>query len=132
TYLSRLVELFHVNAVPTGYSEIGGDWLNTNQLLDRQNFGLDMATRTATAFGADVIGLLNANGVSTAPSPDNSPAIVDFLSDVLYGGALTSAERQRAITYLQTNDSGTPAAYTDARIRETAGFMMGFAQFLEQ
>jgi uncharacterized protein (DUF1800 family) len=132
TYLSRMAELFHVNPVPTGYSEIGGDWLDTNNLLDRQNFGLDMATRTATTFGADVIGLLNANGVSTAASPDNSPAIVDFLSEVLYGGTLTSAERQRAITYLQTNDSGTPSAYTDSRIRETAGFMMGFAQFLEQ
>ena len=131
-YLFRMQEMFHNNPIPTGYSEIGGDFIDTNNLLERQNFGLDMATKTGVNFGADVIGLLNANGVATAPTPNNAPAIVDFLSEVLYGGALTAAERQRAIDYLNTNDSGVVSNYTDARIRETAGFMMGFAQFLEQ
>jgi uncharacterized protein (DUF1800 family) len=131
-YLSLMSELFHQNPVPTGYSEAGFDWIDTNNLLARQNFGLDMAARTATTFGADVIGLLNANGVSTAASPNNAPAIVDFLSTVLFGGRLTAGERQRAIDYLNSNDSGVVSAYTDARIRETAGFMMGYAQFLEQ
>jgi hypothetical protein len=45
---------------------------------------------------------------------------------------LTGAERQKAIDYLNTNDSGVVSNYTDARIRETAGFLMGYAQFLEQ
>ncbi|HUD70856.1 MAG TPA: DUF1800 domain-containing protein [Dongiaceae bacterium] len=132
TYLQRMAELFHQNPVPTGYPEAGGDWIDTNNLLDRQNFGLDMATRTATSYGADVIGLLNANGVATTPTPNNAPAIVDFLSGILFGNGLTAAERQRAIDYLNTNDSGVVSNYTDARIRETAGFMMAFAQFLEQ
>ncbi|HET8945639.1 MAG TPA: DUF1800 domain-containing protein [Candidatus Polarisedimenticolia bacterium] len=132
SYLNRMSELFHQNPVPTGFSEIGADWLDTNNLLERQNFGYDMATHTATTFGADVIGLLNANGVSTAASPNNAPAIVDFLSGVLFGGALTGSERQRAIDYLNTNDSGTASTYTDSRIRETAAYMMGLAQFLEQ
>jgi hypothetical protein len=131
-YISLMQELFHVNPVPTGYSELGGDWLDTNGLLNRQNFGLDMASRTATNWGADVIGLLNANGVSTAPTPNNAPAIVDFLSGVLFGGALTSAERQAAINYLNTDDNGVTSNYTDARIRETAGFLLGYAQFAEQ
>jgi uncharacterized protein (DUF1800 family) len=132
SYLNRMSELFHQNPVPTGFPESGSDWLDTNNMLERQNFGFDMATRTATTFGADVIGLLNANGVSTAASPNNAPAIVDFLASVLFGGGLTASERQRAIDYLNTNDSGTASAYTDTRIRETAGFMLGFAQFLEQ
>jgi uncharacterized protein (DUF1800 family) len=132
SYLNRMSELFHQNPVPTGFSEIGADWLDTNNLLERRNFGFDMATRTSTTFGADVIGLLNANGVVTAPTPNNAPAIVDFLSGVLFGGGLTASERQRAIDYLNTNDTGTVSTYTDARIRETAGFMMGLSQFLEQ
>jgi uncharacterized protein (DUF1800 family) len=131
-YVSLMQELFHVNPVPTGYSELGGDWLDTNNLLNRQNFGLDMASRTATNWGADVIGLLNANGVSTAPTPNNAAAIVDFLSGVLFGGALSSAERQAAINYLNTDDNGVTSNYTDARIRETAGFLLGYAQFAEQ
>ena len=132
SYLGRMQEPPHLNPVPTGYSELGGDWLDTNNLLERQNFGLDMTSRTATSYGADVIGLLNAGGVSTSPTPNNAPAIVDFLSDVLFGGALTAAERQRAIDYLNTDDNGVTANYNDARIRETCGFMMGYAQFLEQ
>ncbi|MGH9868753.1 MAG: DUF1800 domain-containing protein [Candidatus Polarisedimenticolia bacterium] len=132
SYLTRMQEVLHSNPVPTGYSELGGDWLDTNNLLERQNFGYDMATRTATTFGADVIGLLNDNGVSTSPTPNNAPAIVDFLASVLFAGALTPAERQEAIDYLNTDDSGVPAAYTNARIRETAGFLLGLAQFIEQ
>ena len=132
SYLNRMSELFHQNPVPTGYPEIGADWLDTNNLLERQNFGYDMATRTGTSFGADVIGLLNASGVATAPTPNNAPAIVDFLAGVFYGGGLTGSERQRAIDYLNTSDSGTVSNYTDTRIRETAGLMLGFPQFLEQ
>jgi len=132
SYIGLMQELFHVNSVPTGYSELGGDWLDTNGLLNRQDFGLDIASRTNTNYGADVIGLLNANGVSTAPTPNNAPAIVDYLADVLFGGALTAAERQAAINYLNTDDNGVTTSYTDARIRETAGFMLGYAQFTEQ
>jgi uncharacterized protein (DUF1800 family) len=131
-YLTPLQEVFHVNPVPTGYSELGGDWLDTNNLLVRQNFGLDLGSRTGNAFGNDVIGLLNANGVATAPSPNNAAAIVDFLSEAMFGGALSGAERQAAIDYLNTDDTGAASPYTDARIRETAGFLLGYPQFIEQ
>ena len=131
-YLTPLQEVFHVNPVPTGYSELGGDWLDTNNLLVRQNFGLDLGARTGTAFGNDVIGLLNANGISTAPLPNNAAAIFDFLSGAMFGAALTGAERQAAIDYLNTDDSGAASPYNDARIRETAGFLLGYPQFIEQ
>jgi len=133
SYLTRMQERLHQNPVPTGYSELGADWLDTNNLLERQNFGLDVATDpNSMTLGSDVIGLLNANGVSTAPTPNNAPGIVGFFNDVLFGGGLTSAERQIAVDYLNTDSSGVPSNYTDSRIRETVGFMMGFAQFLEQ
>lgn len=131
-YLTALQEMLHLNPVPTGYSELGGDWLDTNNLLVRQNFGLDLASRTGTAFGNDVIGLLNANGIATAPTPDNSVAIVDFLAGAMFGSVLTAAERQAAIDYLNTDDIGAGAPYDDARIRETAGFLLGYPQFIEQ
>ena len=131
-YLQPMQEMLHMNPVPTGYSELGDDWLDTNNLLERQNFALDLTSRTGTNFGADVIGLLNGNAVSTAASPNNAPAIIDFLADALFGGRLSPEERQAAIDYLNTNDSGVPGAYNDARIRETAGFMLGFPEFVEQ
>jgi hypothetical protein len=61
-------------------------------------------------FSADIIPLLNDNGVSTAAGD----------------------ERQAAIDYLNTDDNGVPANYNDARIRETVGYMLGFAQSFEQ
>ncbi|MGH2360775.1 MAG: DUF1800 domain-containing protein [bacterium] len=132
-YLSRMQELFHQNPVPTGYSELGGDWVDTGNLLERQNWGMDLTSRTATNYGNDIIGLLQANGIPTTPgTPANAPAIVDFFTDVLFGGALTPAERQDAIDYLTTDDNGVPTNFNDARIRETVGFLMGYAQFLEQ
>ncbi|MBD3868096.1 MAG: DUF1800 domain-containing protein [Acidobacteria bacterium] len=129
-YLVRMQHLYHQNPVPTGWPEMGGDWLDTNNLLERQNFALDMTSRTGSTFGTDLITLLTDNGVSTAQG--NADGIVDFFADALYGGALTPVERQRAIDYLNTDDNGVVSNYTNARIRETVGFMMGFAQYTEQ
>lgn len=134
SYLVRMQHLPYLNAVPTGWPELGGDWLGTNNMLERQNFGLHFTTNTdpdtEADFGADVIGLLQDNGVSTAPG--NAEAIVDFYADLLFAGALTPAERQAAVDYLNTDDDGVPGDYDDARIRETVGFMLGYAQFEEQ
>ncbi|HEV8200207.1 MAG TPA: DUF1800 domain-containing protein [Candidatus Polarisedimenticolia bacterium] len=129
-YLTRMSELFHRNPVPTGYSEIGGDWLDTNNLLERRNFGMTAAA--SPSFAADVIGMLHDHGVVTAAQPNNAAAIVDDLSSMFFGSTLSAAERQRAIDYLNTDDNGLPSPYDDGRIRETAGYLLGFAQFLEQ
>jgi len=130
-YLKRMDHLLHQNPVPTGFPEDGESWLDTNNTLERQNFGADLTDGTGSNFGADVVVMLQANGISN--SPGNAPAIVDFLIDVMYGGALTPVERQDAIDFLETDDSGNPDPnYNNARIRQTAGYLLGFAQFQEQ
>jgi len=129
-YLQQAQYLPYLNAVPTGWSEQGSDWIDTNNLLVRQNFGIALGASSATSFGSDPLGLLTANGISTAPG--NAAAIVDFLADALLGGALTPAERQKAIDFLNTNDSGTPSTYNNARIRDLVGFLLGYPQFEEQ
>jgi hypothetical protein len=133
-YLVRMQQIPYFNPVPTGYSEIGADWIDTNNMLERQNYGLHLTLNpdpgTQPNFSADVLGLLQDHGVSTAPG--NAEEIVDFFIDVLFGGALGAYERQEAIEYLNTDDFGAPSDYDDERIRETVGFMLGFAQFQEQ
>ena len=57
---------------------------------------------------------------------------MDFLADALFGGRLSPEERQAAVVYLNTDDSGVTGPYNDARTRETAGFMLGFPEFTEQ
>jgi len=70
------------------------------------------------------------HGVSTAPG--NADGIVDFFSNVFYGGALTPSERQQAIDFLNTDINGTPSPYDETRIRRTVGFLLGYPQFQEQ
>jgi hypothetical protein len=109
---------------------VGDEWIDTNNTLERQNFGLDLTEKTASSFGTDLIALLNANGLSSSSTPE---AIVDFWIEVLFGGAVTPADRQEAITYLRTDDNGVEALpLTDARIRGLVGFLVGYPNFQEQ
>jgi uncharacterized protein (DUF1800 family) len=131
--LDFLVSTWHIpfyNAVPTGWPEDGASWIGTNNLLDRQNFGFTLLSSTHPLFGAEPLALLEDNGVSTAPG--NAEAIVDFFSDVFFGGGLTAAERQLAIDFLNTDDFGDPAPYNDVRILETIALLTGYPQFQEQ
>ena len=133
TVLNSLVlaqHLPHFNPIPTGWPEDGDSWIDTNNFLERQNFGILLLDSGLPQFGTDVINLLEDNGVSTAPG--NSAAIVDFLADTMFGGALNPTERQIAIDYLDTDEAGAPAPYDDARIRDTAAFLLGYPHFQEQ
>jgi len=130
SYLISAQHIPHYNEAPTGYAETGPEWLDTNNTLTRQNFGLHLSAVNGAGFGSDPIGLLAANGVSTLPG--NEGPIVDFFARILFGGALTPVERQRAITFLTTDDLGAQSPYNAARIRETVGLMLGYPQFQEQ
>jgi Protein of unknown function (DUF1800) len=129
-YLTQASHLPYLDAVPTGWPEDGNSWLDTNNTLTRQNFGIQLASSTSANFGSDPLGLLVANGVPTASG--NAAAVVDFFADVLFAGALTPAERQSAIDFLNVDDDGVPAPYTNARIKDLVGFLLGFPQFQEQ
>lgn len=120
----RMGQLPYRNPIPTGYSEFGGDWLGTNSMLDRQDYG--MIISFDTFYGGEV------NAMVTEYNLNNATEIVDFFADVLYGGQLTPFERQTAIDYLETDDTGSPSPYDDARVRDVVGLMMGFKQFIEQ
>jgi hypothetical protein len=130
-YMIQSKHLLFYNLIPTGWPEVGDEWIDTNTILVRQNYGMHLALSSNPAFGTDLIALLNDSGVSTAPG--NAAGIVDFLSEVLYGGQLPPGDRQRALDFLLTDDDGLPDPnYTETRIRQTAGIMLGFAQFKMQ
>ena len=129
-YLFTAQHIPYYNDAPTGYPETGADWIDTNGTLTRQNVGLTLTSRSNTSFGCDPVALLSAYGIS--PVPGNEAAIVDFFAKVLFGGALTPADRQTAITFLSTSDSGVVSPLNATRIRDTVGLMLGYPQFQEQ
>ena len=128
--LANASHLPHYNPVPTGWPEAGEAWLDTTNTLERQNFGVYLTAFNDPEFGSDLMNLLADHGVSTAPG--NAEAIIDFFSDLLFGGALTPAERQQAIDFLNSDVNGAPSPYDETRIRRTAGFLLGYPQFQEQ
>ncbi len=124
-YLYTLRMNMHLNPVPTGYPEAGLSWINTNAVLDRQKLGIDLATNVL--YGANPAALASAYGVTT---PEG---IVDFFAQRMFGGRLTPLERQRAITFLTTDDAGVPQpGLTPDRINQVAAFLLGLPQFQEQ
>ncbi len=129
-FLQATAHQVYLNPAPTGWAEAGFEWINTNNMLDRQNLGHELLTAGDPNFSGRPIAMLVDHGVDIGPG--NAEAIVDFFSDILFGGALTPAERQAAIDYLNTDDLGLPAPYDNDRIRETVGVMLGYPQFEEQ
>jgi hypothetical protein len=129
-FLAATAHQVHLNPTPTGWDEAGFNWINTNNMLDRQNVGYELVMSTNPDFSGRPLTLLVANGVDTAPG--NAEAIVDFFAEALFGGALTPAERQAAIDYLNTDDLGVPSPYDSDRIRQVVSLMLGYPQFEEQ
>jgi uncharacterized protein (DUF1800 family) len=129
-FLVGAQHLPYFNPVPTGWAERGDGWIGTNNYLTRQNFAITLMASDAPEFGADVLEMLRDNGVSTQPG--NAEGIVDFLSDALFGGALTPAERRDAVEYIETDAFGNPAPYDDGRIVELTAVLLGFPHFQEQ
>jgi uncharacterized protein (DUF1800 family) len=134
--LDSLTETQHLpffNEVPTGYSEVGGDWIATGGIESRQSFGRNLASSLPTiTWGSNPVALLNSRGISTDPGDQNESEIVDFFSEILFGGALTQVERQTAIQFLSTDFNGNPSPYDDGRIRSLVAILLGFPQFMEQ
>lgn len=130
SYLVRMKHRYHENPIPTGYAERGDAWIDTNGVLERQNYGMELGELTWSSFGSDIINLLQDHGIST--SAGNEDAIVDFLIEILFGGVQTSEGRAAAIEYLTTDETGQPSGYDNAKIRQVTGFMLGYPEFLEQ
>ena len=66
-YLSESKHLPFFNLVPTGYSEIGSDWIDTNSILERQNFGVHAALVGSTISDVDT-GAVEGIAVTAASS----------------------------------------------------------------
>ncbi|UCF68283.1 MAG: DUF1800 family protein, partial [Acidobacteriota bacterium] len=124
-WMARMGHLPYNRVEPDGYPEKAPPWLGTNQFLDRQDYGM-FAAADPFAYGTNITQMVADYGLDTAEK------IVDFFAEVLLGGAITLAERARAIEYLNKDEFGNETPYDDARVRDTVGFLLGHAQFMER
>jgi hypothetical protein len=125
--IAALKNVPHLFPAPTGYSELGNAWINTNDLLERQNWAFAVANDPL--YSAHIIELLAAAGLSAASPP---ASVADFILDTIAGGRVTPAERQLVIEMLTTNDAGGAIPMDNVRIKEAFGFALGLAPYVEQ
>jgi uncharacterized protein (DUF1800 family) len=132
---------------PDGFSEFGRNWLSTANLDERwrfaqhllmaSNYGLkntDYGTRNNTS---DPSALIRARLPSA--SWNDPSAIADFFLSLLYpgeGAANLGLDRQAAIDFLNTNETGAPSPFNftahDGRVRGMVAMLMCFPRFQEQ
>jgi uncharacterized protein (DUF1800 family) len=153
--LSRMggMGLFN-RAEPDGFSEFGRIWLNTANLAERMRFVQHLLMPPTSSTKDDDYGTAGLANTSDPvrllrlklPSGDhnNAGTVVDLFLGLLYpgeGAGNLGRDRQAAIDFLNSNDTGVPgtspfnglsgAAY-DTRVRSMVGFLMSLPRFQEQ
>ncbi len=118
---------------PDGYPESWREQFGTTKLL---HFVLGLQASHTLNFGIafDLSALLAEHGVAA----DSAEEIVDFFFDVFLGDNFLPADRERALTFLTTDDLGAPAALDpaaadfEARLGKLVSFVGSFPQNLLQ
>ena len=147
------MQLFN-KAEPDGYSEFGRIWLNTANLAERMRFSQHLLMASSgslktsdysspgAANTSDPVKLLRLKVPSA--SWNNAGAVVDFFLGLLYpgeGAANMGRDRQAALDFLNSNDTGVPGSSPfsassgttyDNRVRSMVGFLMSLPRFQEQ
>ncbi|MEW6991144.1 DUF1800 family protein [Colwelliaceae bacterium 6441] len=96
--MPRLGMRLFVYPVPTGYSEEGADWLNTNALLQRVQFVNRVVWQSANGITVDGLSLIHRQNLQT---PE---AIISYFVNLAYAGEVTSEEYSTFLAIL--NDKG--------------------------
>ena len=141
-------------AEPDGYSELGRIWLNTANLCERMRFAQHLLMPTTSTTKDDDYGSAGLRNTSDpvallrkklpGASLNNDGAVVDFFLGLFFpgeGAGNTGRDRQAALDFLNSNDTGVPGtslfssltgAGYDNRVRGMVGFLMSLPRFQEQ
>ena len=125
---------------PDGWSEFGGDWINTSALVERMRFS--QRVLTAGNGWSNPVDLLQSH--LPADQWSDAGAVAGFFCDLLFpgeGSANLDLDRQAAIEFLNTDENGevSPLSKFSAasfsygvRVRGVVAMLMGFPRFQEQ
>ncbi|MFC1665237.1 DUF1800 family protein, partial [Pseudomonadota bacterium] len=114
------------NPVPTGWSESGEDWMNSNFLLQRVDWVNDLSRRGVN----DEITYIDPLGLLNGLALQSSDVIINFLFDLLLANDVTQEEINIAIEIIN-DDTAFDINATDAeeKIRRTIGTMLSYPQY---
>lgn len=111
------------NPVPTGWSETGDDWINSNLLLQRYAYANRLVRNQIGGTTVDLRGYFLANNQVTADG------VVGFLLQQLFYGEFTTLEYDTAIGVL--TDDGTLPFFivqpdAEARLQQMVGTVLSY------
>jgi uncharacterized protein (DUF1800 family) len=121
--LSDMGMRLYENPVPTGWSETGDDWINSNTLLQRFKHANRLVRNQIGGTTVDLRGFFSANRQTTADG------IVGFLLQQLFYGEFTPLEYDTAIGVL--TDDGTRPFFinqsdAEARLQQMVGTVLTY------
>ncbi len=128
--IADMSHLPHNFFTPDGFPEV--DSLGTQKLLYRVQFNARIYLETNPSY--DLALLLSDYGVDLNSASD----IVDYFIRVQYQSNVTTIDRQLAIDFLSSDESGTPtaldpmAADYDNRLETVAAFIASYPQAVQQ
>lgn len=119
---------------PDGYSEIGGDWMDTLGLLERMKFGQALGLNNSFSRSEwDIAVTLSANGIATPAD------LIDHFDTLLFDGTLTLSRRSVLLDFANTDASGETSPFEDlgsaaqaTRLRELTGLILATPEFQYQ
>jgi uncharacterized protein (DUF1800 family) len=114
-----------LNPVPTGWSETGDDWMNSNALIQRMRFVNQVAYAAAGGAGTWV----QLRPFFTSAGFTTADGIVGFLFQMLFHHDYTDLDRQVALDILTNGGTSAfdiNAPNADARLRRLAGTVMTY------
>ena len=117
------------NSLPTGWSETGDDWINSNLLLERIKWVNRVALYSSTEDETFIepVDFFKTNGFETAEG------IVGFLMELAIGDKITELERSTALDVLNNGDPFLiAAADSDEKLRQLLGTVLSYPGYQYQ
>lgn len=116
----------YMNPVPTGYSEIGDDWINSSLLIERIKWANVLSRQTSSGNGSSIEPLIYFPGFGF----ETADGIVGFLLNITMGDDFTDEMRSIAVNMLQgVNGFDINDADADDRLRQVIGVILSYPNY---
>lgn len=112
--------------VPTGYSELAEDWMNTNQLVERIKWAhqFSQLDERNENLALDPLEWVATNNIAGASE------IVDHINAMLFGGDISTEGRQALLNTLNAEgEFDIDSSDAESRLRETIGIALSLPGF---
>jgi uncharacterized protein (DUF1800 family) len=123
--LRTMGHLPYSEPAPTGFPAMSEDWINTGAMLNRMNFGLDLAAGRVDGVRLDVQRLMQQAGRPAAAAARDVPLPLDAMLNALLPGR----ETERLAERIREDVAAQGAMQPRQRVARAFGLVLGSPEF---